>query len=187
MGDITLTNTIEDTSLVASLTTSARMNGNPTNCTFSITSPSNMISGDAISITLQSTNNINTQMYYSSNPSCVVAGTTASCSIDSSSTYLLSVTLGTSLTASTASTLSIANVIFSRSFDQPGLIYFRTFEASEGKLYNISSYTLTTPINTQTNAIKTVSLSIDTNGGTVTSLLNQLQKFKLTVSATNQF
>lgn len=75
-----------------------------------------MISGDVISVTLQSTNNVNTQMYYSSSPNCLVGGTASSCSIDSSSIYLLNVTLATTLVASTAYTFSIANIILSRSF-----------------------------------------------------------------------
>lgn len=81
-GDVTLTNSIEDTTLsVSSTTATPRINGNPTNCTFSITSPSNMVAGDVISATIESASSVNTQMYFSTSPTCLVAGTASSCSL----------------------------------------------------------------------------------------------------------
>ena len=47
--DVPITNTLEDTTLSILSTTSSRMNGNPTTCTYQITVPSAMAAGDAIS------------------------------------------------------------------------------------------------------------------------------------------
>lgn len=163
------------------------MNGNPTTATFSITSPSTMNTNDVISAELQNTGQINTQMSYSSTLSCLVASTASSCSVVSSNSRLLYLTLATGLTATTTYAISISNIILSRSFDQPGSIYFRTFDNSTSTLYNISSTVVIPPSNTLTNAVKTVALSINQLSGSYPSQLNQLQQFTLTISTTNYF
>lgn len=81
--------------------------------------------------------------------------------MNSSNSKMIYTTLGSGLAASTNYVLSINSIILSRSFDQPGKIYFRTFENSSGTLYSISSLTLTPSVNTQTNSVKTVTLSIN--------------------------
>jgi hypothetical protein len=184
--DVGLTNTVEDTSLSVSSTTATRINGNPTTATFQITPPSVMNINDVISTELENTGNSNTQMYYSSAPTCTVSGA-GSCAIDSSNSKLLKTSLGSALTASTAYTISISSIILSRSFDQPGKIYFRTFELLGTTLCNISSGILTPSSNTQTNSIKSISLNINELSGAYPSQLNQLQQFTLTISTTNRF
>jgi hypothetical protein len=54
-------------------------------------------------------------------------------------------------------------------------------------LYIISSFTFNTVVNTQRNAIKTVTLSIDNGSNLIPSKLNQPQKFSLTITPTNNF
>lgn len=163
------------------------MNGNPTTATFTITTPSNMNTNDVISAELENTGKTNTQMSYSSTLSCIVASTAGSCAVDSSNSRLLYITLGTGMTATTNYGISISSIILSRSFDQPGKIYFRTFEKSGGILYNITSMVVTPQTNTLTNAVKTVTLNINELSGNYPSKLNQLQQFTLTISSTNYF
>jgi hypothetical protein len=50
--DVTLTNTLEDTTLTLTSTTNNRKNGNPTNSTFTFTPQSSMAVNDIISLEL---------------------------------------------------------------------------------------------------------------------------------------
>lgn len=122
-------------------------------------------------------------MYFSTNTTCVVNNIVSACSLNISNSKVLSITLASALSISTLYTFYIGNVIYSRSFDQPGKIYFTTYETSTA--FNISYCTVTPSINTQTNSIKSVVLSIDDNQGTAPSQLNQVQKFTLTITPYN--
>lgn len=125
-------------------------------------------------------------MYLSSSVSCQVGGVAASCTADSVNTRMLKITTAAVISANSAFIVSISNIILSRSFDQPGSIYFRLFEVSAGTNYNITSSTLVPAINTNTNAVISSSLTINDNGGTYPSQLNQVQTFDITLTTTNR-
>jgi len=125
-------------------------------------------------------------MAFSSTPACTIAGS-GTCSVDASNSRLIHTSVGSSLLASTNYILSVNSIILSRSFDTPGRIFFRTFEKSGTILYNVSSGILTPPSNTQTNVVRTVTLTINESNGAYPSQLNQMQRFRLTVTTTNNF
>ena len=120
-------------------------------------------------------------MYYSSSLSCTVNSVASTCSL--SSTRLLKITISTALANTSAHTFTINNIILSRSFGQPGNILFKTYEQENLIEYLMSSYTFVPSINTLTNAVTSLSLSINTNP----SLLYQSQKFTLIVTSFNNF
>ena len=64
-------------------------------------------------------------MYYSTSPTC--GGSTTGCTIDGTNSRRLNALTSTAVTAATAFTMTITNVIMARSFETPGKIYFRTF------------------------------------------------------------
>lgn len=127
------------------------------------------------------TNNINTQASYSSSINCAVNSVASTCSI--ASTNLLKITIPSNLINTTSHIFTINSLILSRSYDQPGNILFKSYEKDSSIEYLMSSYTFTPPINTQTNAVTSLSLSIANNP----SLLSQNQKFTLTILSTNKY
>lgn len=107
------------------MSTTTRINGNPTSLAFSITNPSKLASGDALTVELENTNNVHKQMYYSTSPTC--GGSTTGCTVDGTNSRLLTALTSTAITSATAFTMTITNVIMARSFEVPGRIYFRTY------------------------------------------------------------
>jgi hypothetical protein len=126
-GALTLTNTVEDTSLSVASTTSTRINGKSTTYTVQLTSPTALASGSLITVELQQTNNVNTQMYLTNSVSCQVGGAAATCAADSVNTRMVKITTPAVINANSALIVSVSNIMLSRSFDQPGSIYFRLF------------------------------------------------------------
>ena len=163
---------------------SATTNGNTQAYSFALTSPVALASTDSISVELSTTNNVNTQLLYSTTPSCVVNGTNAACSKNISNSKLLTMVAASTLAANTAATITVSSIVLTRSKDTPGSIVFKTYEVSGGISYLISTFTLTPPANTNTNLITAASLTILDNGIS-SPRLNQPTRFTLSLTPSN--
>lgn len=180
---IALANSAPDTTLTAGVSTSNTVNGQSTSYTLTMASPASLTSVDLITLELATTNNVNTQLAYSTTVTCSVNSISTNCSRDGSNSRLLLVTTGSAIAASTTATITINNLILARSLDQPGNILIKTYQSSSG-VFLISSFTLTPPANSLTNLITTASLSI-IDSGTSSARLNVPTTFTLSLSPTN--
>ena len=181
---VTLTNTATDTAMTVGAANSNTINGNSITYSLSLTSPVALAATDQIQIELSTTNNVNTQLTYSTTPTCTVNGTTAACSKSITNDKLLTVTTGSTVASNSAVGVTVSSVVLTRSRNTPGSIVFRTYEVSGGVAYLISTFTLTPPANTNTNLITSASLSIIDNGIS-SARLNQPTTFTLSLSPTN--
>ena len=111
--------------------------------------------------------------------SCTINSVASNCS--ASTTRLLRITLPAAMANTSSHVLAVSDVVLSRSYDQPGAFFFKTYERFNSTDYLISSFTFTPSINTAPNAITTAFLTIDTSP----SLLNQVQRFTLRIVAFN--
>lgn len=123
---VSLSNNAPDTSLVASDNNANTINGNTISYVFSIKTTSVLNPTDLISIELLVTNNLNTQLLYSSSVSCQVNSNTVSCSKDLSNSKLLYVTVGSAFAASTVLSVTVSSITLTRSMDPPGSITVNT-------------------------------------------------------------
>lgn len=140
-----------------------------------------LASSDTITIELQNTGNANTQLLYSSTVSCTVNSVSASCSKDSTNTKLVTITTGQSIAKNTAASVVVSSIKLNRCLEQPGTIYFKTYQ---GGSYLISSISFTPPANTLNNLITTASLAI-VDSGIASARLNVATSFTLSLSTTN--
>jgi len=65
-------------------------------------------------------------MYLSSSLSCTVNNVGSNCS--ASTNRLGKITFPSTLSNTSSHSISVSNLILSRSYEQPGLIYFKTYE-----------------------------------------------------------
>ena len=163
---LTPTNSLPDTALNASDSNSnTTINGNTISYTFSIKTTSVLSAADLISIELQLTNNVNTQLLFiTSNVSCTVNSNSVNCTKDLSNSKLLYVTVGNTYSAGTTLSVIVSSVILTRSLEPPGNITVSTFEVSGGISYLISTCTFTPANNSKPDLINIANLIINDNG-----------------------
>lgn len=159
-----INNNAPDTSLVASDANTNTINGNTISYLFSIKTTSLLNPTDLISIELQLTNNVTTQLLYSSSVTCKLNATTVACSKDLTNTKLLYVTVGSTFTSGTVLSVTVSSITLTRSMDQPGSITVTTLEVSAGTNYVISTSTFLPAPNTKPNLINNAKLAINDNG-----------------------
>jgi hypothetical protein len=182
---VTLSNSAPDTALIASENNPNKINGNTISYVFNIKNPSILQSSDIISIELQLTNNINTQLLYiSSTNSCTVNSNPVACTLDLSNSRLLYVPVGSTYAANTTLSVVVSSIILTRSFEPPGNITVRTFEVSGGIRYLISTTTFSPSANSRANLINNARLTIIDNGIS-SPRLNTPTSFTLSFQLTN--
>ena len=124
---VTLVNTITDSSLVVGTSNTATLNGQTIIYNFTVTSPVDLTATDLISFEILTTNNINTQLAFTSSVSCAVGGTGTNCTKGVGNSNLLTVTTGTVFTANVAATVAVSSIVLTRAQDTPGNIIVNTF------------------------------------------------------------
>lgn len=130
------------------------------------------------------TNEVNTQLLYSTTNTCEVNSITVACSKDSSNSRLLYVTVGSNFSANTNLTVSVTSITLTRSMDPPGSIKVSSLEVSSGTNYLISTYTFSPSANLQANLINNAKLTINDNGIS-SQRLNVATSFTLSFQPTN--
>lgn len=130
------------------------------------------------------TNEVNTQLLYSTTPTCKVNSVTVACTQDSSNSKLLYVTVGSNFTASTTLTVSVTSITLTRSIDPPGSIKVNSLEVSGTTNYLISTCTFTPNVNSQPNLINNAKLVINDNGIS-SQRLNVATSFTVSFQPTN--
>lgn len=177
-GAVSISNSISDNALVASDSNTNTINGNTISYVFTVKSTSILNPTDLISIELLVTNNVNTQLLYSSSVTCKVNSVTVTCTKDLSNTKLLYVTVGALYSANSVLSVTVSSIVLTRSMDPPGSITVNTLEVSSGNSYMISTTTFSPAANTQANLINNAKLTIN-DLGIASARLNIATSFTL--------